>query len=158
MHSKGLHVNPSALNGIPYPWLKCRVFCSQLRAGTPVLPRLLLQPPGQEGVVDWEGKSRGNVWGCVGLGSASPVPTMSPAMCHLFGACPGSPAAAPLPIAHLVKALPVERRCSTLSCSQVDPDHLRSSKILLQLAQSWAGLWVQSACPAFPVPSLLVRW
>jgi len=41
----------SALDGIPFSWLKCRVFWSRLSAGTPALPLLLLQPPqtGQEG-------------------------------------------------------------------------------------------------------------
>lgn len=44
LHAERLHVALSALNGIPFPWLKCGVLCSQLSAGIPALPVLLLQP------------------------------------------------------------------------------------------------------------------
>lgn len=133
--SKGIALKgaPSALKGIPYSWLKRGVFSSQLRAGTPVLPRLLLQPPGQERVVDWEGENRGNVWGCGGLGSVSSVPAMSPAMCHLsVRRLSGSRSHSPSPPCSLWEGPPCgvwERRC-TLPCSQMvsrSPPFLKDS-------------------------------
>lgn len=100
LHLKGHCVTPSVLKGIPCSWLKCGVLRSQLRVATPVLPRILLQLPGQEGVGDWEGENGGKC-GAVGSGlsqfCASHVPR------HVTSVSPGAPGTAPLPSAHFGK-------------------------------------------------------
>lgn len=94
------------------------------------------------------------------LPAVSPAmsPAVSPAMCHLSVLCLSRPLShSPSPSAPFGQAPPVESGREDAPCPVLRwyPHHLPSSKTPLQPSQSRAGLWVQSACLAFPVPP---RW
>lgn len=117
--------------------------------------------PWTRGVSGLGWREQGECVGLWGLGFsqlfASHVPSHVPSVCPV-------PVQAPQPQT-ISPVLTLGRPCLWSGIEDAPypilrwyPDYLLSSKTPPQLGQSQAGLWVQSACLAFPVSSPLVRW